>query len=245
MVQLGRWDVPFAAILDVVTTVAFVPTMHSMETTARDLREIVWYHARNAGLRVRMSNRILEDLDGWRRKPEAASWYEMLRGRWRPDVARIVVIADSVPDPRGPRHHFYAEPMTKGDDLFRAVIEAFYGHKPGRVGESKEQWLQRLRHDGIFVIDLVTTPLILPDELEEERNRRVPLCVRETFDLHPDGVVLCGESTFVLTHSGLPVIQSIPVPFPAGRGRKPFLAAMREILAAFGWQASMPVADEM
>ena len=125
------WEVPFAAILDVVTTVAFVPSMHSTDTTARDLREIVWHHARNAGLRVRMSNRVLEDLAHWAAS-EAESWYEMLRRRWRPELARIVVASagNSVPDPRGPRHHFYAEPITKGDDLFRAVIEAFTATGP-------------------------------------------------------------------------------------------------------------------
>ena len=94
--------------------------------------------------------------------------------------------------------------------------------------------------------DLVTKPLILADELEEERKQRAPLCVSETLDLHPDGVILCGDSTFdLLMHSGLPVLHAIPVPFPSGRGREAFRAAMSEILPAFGWRAPIMGVDQI
>ena len=223
------WPIPFAVILDVLPTVCIVPSMHSIETVARDLREIVWFHARNAGLRVRMNDQVLEDVDVWCATPEAEPWYERLRDRWRPHTARIVVISDAVPDPRGPRHHMYAEPVTRGDGMFRSLVEACYGTKPPSAGEPKADWLRLLYDDGVYVTDLISKPLVLIDELEGERARRASLCAREVAALDPQGVVVCGEPTFVcLFDSGLPIINQAPVSCPTDHRREPFRTAVKE-----------------
>ena len=222
---------PSAAILDALPSVAIVPSLQGWDTPARDLREIAWWHANQAGLRVEMNNRVLSDLGAWSRDPDAQTWYATLRDRWRPERVKTLLIVDRVPDPRGPRHHFYAEPITGGDHLFRAVVEGLYTETPGRPGDAKEEWLTRLRCDGVYVIDLVTRPIVLPDEFAAALDRCIPLCVQQARRLRPDGVILCGKSTFqLLIDKGLPVLHNAPISSPASRWRADFISSFRRAL---------------
>jgi hypothetical protein len=227
----SRFPMPFAAILDALPTVAIVPSLNGWDTPARDLREIAGWHANQAGLRVEMNNRVLTDLGAWSRDPDAQTWYATLRGRWRPEQVKTLLIVDRVPDPRGPRHHFYAEPITGGDHLFRAVVEALYMETPGRPGDAKEEWLARLRGDGVYVIDLVTQPIARRDEFAAALDVYTPQCVEQAHQLRPDGVILCGKPTFqLLIDKGLPVLHNMPIPFPASRWRAEFISDLRRAL---------------
>jgi hypothetical protein len=220
---------PFAAILDQLLSVVIVPSLMGYDERSKELREIAWGHANEAGLRVEMNNRALIDLGAWCREPDAQIWYA--RGQWEPDWVHTLLIVDRVPDPRGPQHHFYAEPITAGDSLFRAVVEALYRERPGRPGQPKEQWLARLRDDGVYVIDLVTRPIVLPDEFGAALGERGPLCAQQAHELHPDGVVLCGEATFhALSHTGLPVLHDVPIPLPTSRAPVQFISELRRAL---------------
>ena len=51
---------------------------------------------------------------------ESASWYEQLRQRYRPELLRVLLVAESPPDPgSGPRRFFYSPTLTI-DNLYAA-----------------------------------------------------------------------------------------------------------------------------
>jgi len=63
--------------------------------------------------------------------------------------------------------------------LFRGVVEGLYEHRfpRGSAGSSKAPWLDRLRDDGVFLIDLVPFPVNgLPTA---ERARAAPVPARQ------------------------------------------------------------------
>jgi hypothetical protein len=196
------------------------------------MREFVWGYGVEAGLRVVMNNQCLEDLGLWTQDPSARSWCAQLRDRWRPPLTRVVLLADRVPDPRGPRHFFYAEPITSGDDLYRGVIEALYEESPGRVGEPKEAWLQRLRDDGVFCMDLVEDQLVNRRELAMARAAAAPRLADAVERLAPDGLLAIGSRTleYVAPSAVALLNDSARVPFPAGAERKQFIAEVRRLV---------------
>lgn len=226
---------PFAAILDLLPTVVLVPGgIDPSDEVSKGLREDVWGYAKQAGLRAEMNTRALVQLGEWGRNPDPDRWYRTLRRHWQPAWVRTLLVVDVVPDPRGPRHHFYAEPITTGDDLFRGVVEAMYGQRPGRVGQP-EDWLAQLQDDGIYAIDVVTQPIVLPADLEAAMHERASAGVDEIRELRPELVVLCGESTFEhLAGAGLPVRQSAPMPVPSRGRRERFVADLKRALRTDG-----------
>ena len=227
---------PFAAILDTLPSVAIVPELVSWDEPSKSLREYVWGYAQAAGLRVEMNNRALMDLGDWTRARSPGDWYATLRGRWMPTAPRLLIVMDRVPDPRGPRHHFYADPVTAGDELFRTVVQAVYDQTPGRPGSSKSGWLEKLRNDQIWTLDIVREPTLLRNEFEEELMKAVPAFLNEVAELGPQGVVLCGERTFsVLFDAGLPLLHHEPVASPtSSRGRRHLAEVVRRALGPDG-----------
>lgn len=89
--------------------------------------------------------------------PEAA-WYAELREQYRPQHIQLLLTGESAPDPGAAKpRFFYAPVLTASDNLFRGVVLALYDHcfHRGSAGSSKVPWLDRLKDDGIFLIDLV------------------------------------------------------------------------------------------
>jgi hypothetical protein len=85
----------------------------------------------------------------------ALVWYEVLRERYRPARLKVLLIAESPPDPGvGERRFFYA-PTLSYDNLYRGVAQAVYGR--AWVSE-KVKVLERLRDDGFWLIDAVEHP---------------------------------------------------------------------------------------
>jgi len=69
---------------------------------------------------------------------------------------RLLLIGESAPDPgQAELRFFYAPTLTAHDNLFRGVSLSLYGQSPGRAGDSKRPWLDALRADGVYLIDLV------------------------------------------------------------------------------------------
>jgi len=221
---------PFAAILDPLPRVVIVISdLSPSDEYSKGLREDVWGYAMRARLRVELNSYALIDLAAWSRQPDVQAWYATLQQRWQPAWVRTLLVVDRVPDPRGPRHHFYAEPLTSGDHLFQAVVEATYNEKAGRPGESKRRWLERLRDDGIYVIDALTRPIVMPDEFAAALEERAPLCAGEARELQPDTVVLCGDPAMssLLAGEELPLFDKHPIPFPTRRDRAEFIVRFR------------------
>ena len=224
---------PFAAILDPLPRVVIVISdLSPSDEYSKGLREDVWGYAMRARLRVEMNSYALIDLATWSRQPDAQAWYATLRQRWRPNRVRMLLIVDRVPDPRGPRHHFYAEPITAGDHMFNAVVAATYNETAGRAGESKRRWLERLRGDGIYVIDALTRPIVMPDEFTAALEERATQCACDARGLQPERVVLCGDPVMssLMASEGLPLFHKRPIPFPTRHDRAEFITGFREAL---------------
>jgi hypothetical protein len=168
-------------------------------------------------------------------------WYEDLRKQWKPDAVRVLLVGESVPDPgAAERRFFYAPTLDRRDNLFRGVVEAFYERIPrGSAGEPKRPWLQRLRGDGVYLIDLVPFPV---DKLPSGQRRRalrehIPALVDQAQALNAEGVIVCHGPTFnavvpALRAARLPLAHDEALPFPIGNHRAAFVAGVRAALAA-------------
>jgi hypothetical protein len=152
----------------------------------------------------------------------------LLIGESAPDVS---------PDPQA-RRFFYAPTLTRSDNLYRAVVAALYApHEPLRAGDSKEPWLDRLKADGVYLIDAAPYPI---NHLAARLRRRVRLehaaaCVAQAKALEPDGVIVCHGPTFEdlaprLHAAGLPLLHSAPIPFPLGNHKARFVAEFQTAL---------------
>lgn len=226
---------PFAAILDVLPSVVIVPELMPDDEASKELREYVWGYAKAAGRRVGMNNQALMDLGAWSRAASPGAWYAELRGRWMTARPRLLIVTASVPDPRGPTHHFYADPITAGDGLFRTAVEAVYAESAGPPGAPKSPWLERLRDDGVCALEIVREPTPLRDELDDALRDSVSAFLDEAARLDPGGVVICGERVFsslmgdhgwlldaaVAAVGELPLLHHEPIGSPTNsRGRR-------------------------
>lgn len=227
---------PFAAILDVLPSVVIVPSLMPYDEPCKELREYVWGYAKAAGLRVEMNNEALVDLGAWSRAASPGEWYAGLRERWMATRARLLIVTVGVPDPRGPAHHFYADPITTGDGLFRTTVEAVYGDSPGRAGAPKSPWLEKLSADGTCALEIVREPTLLRHEFEDAILAGVGPFMDDALRLDPRGVVICGERAFsALVHVGLPLLHSDPIPSPTSSdGRRQLADVIRRGLATPG-----------
>ena len=178
--------------------------------------------------------------------PEA-QWYANLREQYRPKAVRLLLIGESAPDPRAdePRF-FYAPTLTGSDNLFRGVVLALYGHSfpRGSAGTSKVPWLERLRSDGGFLIDLVPFPVngLKRGERAQARRDHVASAVATARELHPEGVIVCHDPSYrvlakPLSDAGLSLLHDKPIPFPLGNKRAEFAVAVRLALPS-SWQTS-------
>ena len=165
-----------------------------------------------------------------------ASWYAALRERYRPPNVRLLLVGESAPDPGAvePRF-FYAPTLARADNLFRSVVLALYDHRfpPGSAGMSKLSWLERLKADGVFLIDLVPFPVNTLGSGARARARRD--AVQDTVDLaanlQPEGIIVCHAPSFGVVrepfrNAGLPLLHDAPIPFPLGNTRAAFVAGV-------------------
>ena len=90
-------------------------------------------------------------------------WCSDRRARWKPDAVRSLLISESAPDDGGDianRRFFYDDTLTGKDGLFREVVRALYNYPPLVSGRGqKVPWLQRLKDDDVFLIDLAPVPV--------------------------------------------------------------------------------------
>jgi hypothetical protein len=164
------------------------------------------------------------------------TWYDELREANRPAPIRVLLVGESAPDPGAEdRRFFYAPVLHKHDNLFRGVVQAFYGCSPGGAGDPKKPWLDRLKADGVFLIDLVPYPVnnLSSDKSEAERLRRaarrdyVSACVERALALKPEGIIIGHVGVYkavadAMRAAGLPLLHDKSIPFPLYGGKKRF-----------------------
>jgi len=166
-----------------------------------------------------------------------APWYAALRERYRPERVHLLLVGESAPDPRSAdRRFFYAPTLTGADNLFRGVLLALYHHRfpPGSAGASKVPWLERLKGDGVFLIDLVPFPVNGLSSGPRARARRDAAAdtVAVAVNLRPDGIIVCHAPSFEvlrapLREAGVPLLHDAPIPFPLGNMRARFVEGVR------------------
>jgi hypothetical protein len=169
-------------------------------------------------------------------------WYAQRRARWKPARVRLLLIAESAPDDGGDvanRRFFYDEDLTGKDGLFREVTRALYDNPTLRSGPgAKLPWLEKLKTDGVYLIDLATVPV---NELGTgDRAAALSLNVSETVslseELSPDGIVLIKQNVFDLLErplraAGLPLLHDIMIPFPGSGQQKRFRERFADALS--------------
>lgn len=170
------------------------------------------------------------------------SWYSERRARWKPDRVRLLLIAESAPDDGGDlanRRFFYDENLTGRDGLFREVVRALYDAPTLVSGRgAKTPWLERIRTDGVFLIDLATVPV---NEFNASaRAATLAQNVSETVSLvshlAPEGIVLVKQNVFDLLErpireAGLPLLHDAMIPFPGSGQQKRFRERFAEATA--------------
>ena len=176
------------------------------------------------------------------------AWYDELREHYRPRALRLLLIGESPPDPgAGARRFFYAPDLTH-DNLYRGVVAALYGDEPGFDASRKTAFLQRLRDEGVWLVDAVEEPI---DKRSTSARRRAisaaaPLLVERVRRLAPTvGVIICHGVVFdltapVLRAAGVKILHSTPLPFPLGNWRAQFVDGFRAALAGTLWDRPVP-----
>lgn len=167
------------------------------------------------------------------------TWYDDLRRQWKPGTVRLLLVGESAPDPGAEdRRFFYAPTLDRRDNLFRGVVEALYAPIPrGSTGQPKRPWLERLRADGVYLVDLVPFPVdkLTSGERRRARREHVAELVEQAQALAPKGVIVCHAPTFaeaapVLRAAGLPLLHDEALPFPLGNTRAAFVVGLRAAL---------------
>jgi hypothetical protein len=168
------------------------------------------------------------------------TWYEELRERYRPDRLRVLLIAESPPDPGAGNRRFFYSPELRADNLYRGVAEALYGERPNFDVRKKTAVLDQLKADGFWLIDAVDTPV---DKLGSTARTAaiqaatasvVDACIRLAPEL---GVIICHGKVYAaaaapLRDAGVNVLHDESLPFPLGNWRAQFVAGFRRALFA-------------
>lgn len=170
------------------------------------------------------------------------TWYQQLRLRWKPDQVRVLLVAESAPDPgAAERRFFYAPTVSRSDNLFRAVVLALYDEKV-RAGDNRSEHLARLQRDGVWLIDLAPYPVNHLPSGERQRTLREHASerARDIQTISPDGIVICHSPTFRalaprLAAVNAPLLHNEPIPFPLGNFRDAFVRAFRSAVAPLGF----------
>jgi hypothetical protein len=173
-----------------------------------------------------------------RRASEDRTWYEELRERYRPDRLRVLLVAESPPDPGAGDRRFIYSPELQADNLYRGIAEALYGERPNFDVRDKPAALEQLKADGFWLIDAVDAPVnklgstARAAAIEAAAANLVDTCVRLAPEL---GVIICHGKVYAtvatpLRAAGVNVLHDEPLPFPLGNWRTQFVAGFRRAI---------------
>jgi hypothetical protein len=175
---------------------------------------------------------------------EEDAWYSDRRASWQPDRVRLLLIAESAPDDGGDvagRRFFYDTRLTRHDNLFRETVRSLYAPESLKSGpDAKRPWLQRLKDDGVFLIDLAPVPVNYSGAIERKAHlaENIADVVRRAKGLQADGIILIKQNIFELLASplraaSLPLLHDEFIPFPGSgqqrRFRERFATAVQRL----------------
>lgn len=166
---------------------------------------------------------------------DSAAWYEQLRERYRPERLRVLLVAESPPDPGDGERRFFYSPELWADNLYRGVAQALYGEHDKIDILDKPAVLDRIRVDGFWLIDAVDEPINKVDSAARARAiaAGVPGLVERCLELVPElGVIICHGKVYAaaaqpLREAGVVLLHDEPLPFPLGNWRSDFISGFR------------------
>jgi hypothetical protein len=95
--------------------------------------------------------------------------------------------------------------------------------------KGKRQWLERLRDEGIYLIDLAAVPVNSHVAIERATilKANIDATVALASELQPEGIVLIKKNVFGLLEgplhaAGLPLLHEFMIPFPGSGQQKRF-----------------------
>ena len=171
---------------------------------------------------------------------DAVAWYEDLREQHRPSRLRVLLIAESPPDPGSGERRFFYSPALTIDNLYRGVAEAVYGECEDLNLRDKPAMLRRLKADGFWLIDAAEHPINKETQAARahEIAEAVPRLVERCLELAPQGgVIICHAKVYAaaapaLREAGVNVLHDESIPFPLGNWRAQFVSRFRGALGA-------------
>lgn len=166
-------------------------------------------------------------------------WYETLRNQFRPDRVSILFIGESPPDPRAQERRFFYAPQLRIDNLYRGVSEALYGLDETFNVRDKAGNLNRMKSDGVWLVDAVDVPVNARTITERRKAIRsgLPKLLDRCVALEPaTGVIVCHSVVFreaagPMRNAGVKVLHEVALPFPLGNHRRQFVEGVRAALA--------------
>lgn len=175
-----------------------------------------------------------------------SSWYEDLRKEYRPERVQVLFVAESPPDPRAGDRRFFYTPNLKADNLYRGIALALYGEDADFNERDKPTVLERMKRDGVWLVDAVDVPVNALANRERAGliAASVPELAAKCKAADPAlGVIICKGTVYKavagpLREIGVKVLHEHPIPFPLGNWRAKFIDEVRAALAATEWSAS-------
>ena len=157
---------------------------------------------------------------------EARRRRERAAAAFKPAHVQTLLVVEAPPSALD--RYFYFLDVDVQDSLFRHVIEATFGTKPTR---DKRPWLDALRTEGYFLIDLSPDPFADPKVLRPLVPQLVDRCAR----LRPDRIVLIGARVYDLAfkalHAARQPVVDVRLPIPGYGQRKRFLDHATPVLS--------------
>ncbi|CAE6882519.1 hypothetical protein [Paraburkholderia domus] len=172
-------------------------------------------------------------------------WYEKLRHEYRPERIRLLLVGESAPDSRGgDRRFFYSVTLSQHDNLYRGVSSALYGLDVEFDVSQKKGNLQRIKDDGVWLIDAVETPVNSQTKSARRKVIRaaIPNLIERCRELDPSvGVLICHTVVFEeaarqLREAGVAVLHDDALPFPLGNCGARFVDGVRLALSRAEWK---------
>lgn len=85
-----------------------------------------------------------------------------LRARYRPEIIKVLFVAESPPESRDDEVRFFYNPdprQERWDHLYRSVMKAVFSDEfEYRLGE-KDKWLRKFQGNGYYLIDATDHPV--------------------------------------------------------------------------------------
>ena len=175
--------------------------------------------------------------------------YDAIRETYKPPHSRALIIAESPPpsaDVQSSRHFYRSDMIRKDDRLFTNTIRALYPEAreatEPELEAAKEQWLQRFRDDGWYMIEALTESQrheVTKEQRQERIREHMPALIARVRKL-ADGqtaIILVKSNVFEvaaepLRAAGFRVLNHELVDYPGRYNQR----AYREKLAALAKQ---------